>query len=740
VPAASDVQIYGIRHHGPGCARHLRAALEAFAPDCVLIEGPADAQGVLRLASDPGMRPPVALLVYDENAPKDAIFYPLAVFSPEWQALAYAFAVGAEARFIDLPHAMRLGAAETAAGDASERDPFDLLAEAAGFDDHENWWEDAIERRGAAQDLFAAIFETMRAVRGDEPPKDRVEALREAHMRQAIRAAEKEGFARIAVCCGAFHAPVLRERKSFKGDAEALRGLKKQKTVATWIPWTHGRMTLASGYGAGIHAPGWYHHLFTSPRSASAAWIAKATRLLRESDLDASSAGVIDALRLAEALATVRGRRTPSLVELNEAIQAVLVQGGAAPLALIRRRLELGEELGAVPAGTPAVPIVNDFEALTRSLRMKPSAVESVLDLDLREETGRGRSLLLHRLRVLDVPWGRPVESKRKTAGTFHEVWTLAWQPELSVRLVEADVHGQTVEAAANASLCRQSTEEKELDRLTSLLDQAIRAGLDAAAGALLSRVQEASAVAADVVRLARALSPLVRVARYGDVRGTRAEAVQPVIEGIVARLCVGLMPACASLDDDAAARMLAALRVVREDLVLIDRPHLVAAWASALRALAGANAHPLVAAGALRQAFDAGEVTEEEVSGRATLALGASVPAVKAAAWIEGLVSGGALALLAADGIWRAIDDWLGRLPPGPFVEVLPIVRRAFAAFTGPERRAMGTKAARLVRGGPVAHPAARAAATLDVDEARAARVVPILLRIVGTGFREQP
>ena len=56
--------IFGIRHHGPGSARSLRAALEALRPDAILVEGPPDAAEVLPLLTHPDMRPPVALLIY----------------------------------------------------------------------------------------------------------------------------------------------------------------------------------------------------------------------------------------------------------------------------------------------------------------------------------------------------------------------------------------------------------------------------------------------------------------------------------------------------------------------------------------------------------------------------------------------------------------------------------------------------------------------------------------------------
>ena len=41
------IRIFGIRHHGPGCARSLSLALEDWQPDCILLEGPPEGESVL---------------------------------------------------------------------------------------------------------------------------------------------------------------------------------------------------------------------------------------------------------------------------------------------------------------------------------------------------------------------------------------------------------------------------------------------------------------------------------------------------------------------------------------------------------------------------------------------------------------------------------------------------------------------------------------------------------------------
>ena len=106
--SSASTAVYGIRHHGPGSARSVRAALAGQRPDVVLIEGPPEADDLVALAADPDMRPPVALLGYVPGEPRQAAFWPFAVFSPEWQAITYALDAGIPVRFCDLPAAHQL--------------------------------------------------------------------------------------------------------------------------------------------------------------------------------------------------------------------------------------------------------------------------------------------------------------------------------------------------------------------------------------------------------------------------------------------------------------------------------------------------------------------------------------------------------------------------------------------------------------------------------------------------------
>jgi hypothetical protein len=721
--------------------------LHQYEPDILLIEGPPDAAEVLELAGHEAMRPPVALLVYRHDQPKQSVFYPFTHFSPEWQALGYAVTHGIPARFIDLPVANHFALEAEDTGDGTDtadidtepthatelslhETPFEILARAAGYADPDLWWERVIEQRRDTTGVFTAIAEAMSALREQAPAPTHFERLREAHMRQMIRGAQREGFTRIAVVCGAWHVPAIMEPGPAREDAELLKGLKRVKVAATWIPWTNSRLSYRSGYGAGVRSPGWHAHLWQSTGDGYAAgWIARAARLLRAEGIDAPSSNVIEALRLAESLAALRGLAAPGLEELNEAIVTSLCHGEQAPMQLIREKLEIGEALGEVPPDSPIVPLQSDIAALQRRLRLAPSSEQRLLDLDLRNENDRERSRLLHRLLALDIPWGARQRATGK--GTFREAWLLQWRPELSVAIIDAARWGNTVEIASVERIRSDANDAGELPELTRLLDLAVRASLPAALECLLSRIRDASAVSSDVRQLLDALPPLAQVARYGDVRETNREQVLPVIDTIFERAVVGLPLACASLDDQAATTMVDCIGRGHGSVILLDRAEQRATWQAALRKLsAREGAHGLVRGWCCRLLLEDGVLESSELGRMARLSLSQAVPIDQAAAWIEGVTRGTGIALLQQDGLWDALDAWLRELTGDVFTATLPILRRAFSGFSATERRMMGEKARNL--GSP-----SRSLPTTGHDEqldiARANLVLPVLSQILG-------
>ncbi|MFE5492747.1 DUF5682 family protein [Streptomyces virginiae] len=747
--------LLGVRHHGPGSARAVRAALDEARPAAVLIEGPPEGDALLELAADPGMRPPVALLAHTADDPGRAAFWPLADFSPEWVAIRWAQQAGVPVRFMDLPAAHSLAAAgepdaDHAEPDAVRLDPLAVLAETAGYDDPERWWEDVVEHRGTggeggeALGAFEALGEAMGALRetyGDGGHHR--DLVREAYMRQRMRAARREFGDGYAVVCGAWHVPALRAKTTVAADKALLTGLAKVKVETTWVPWTHRRLARAGGYGAGITSPGWYAHLFSARDRPVERWLTKVAGLLREEDRQVSSAHVIEAVRLAETLAAMRGRPLPGLTETLESVRAVMCDGSDIPLALIEDRLVVGDVLGEVPDGAPVVPLQRDLTRQQRSLRLKAEAQERELELDLRKDTDAAKSLLLHRLRLLGIGWGTPTASRSST-GTFRETWRLRWEPELSVRVAEAGIWGTTVLAAATAKAEADAAAAEELGEVTALAEKCLLAGLSEALPAVLRALADRAALDTDVARLAKALPALARSLRYGDVRGTDATALGAVAAGLAERICVALPPACAAgLDADAAAELRGHVDGVHGAVGLLADADdgLRERWSAVLRTLADRDTVPGVIRGrAARLLLDDGRLEAGETARLMGLALSPAASPADAAGWIEGFAggsSGGGTLLVHDDRLLALIDTWLVGVPERAFTDVLPLLRRTFGAYEPGVKRTLGE----LVRRGPAASAqAARATGSApegfapDLDPERADAVTELVRMLLAS------
>jgi hypothetical protein len=719
--------IFGIRHHGPGCARSLLAALDSLAPDLILLEMPQEMEPLLVHAAHEAMKPPVALLIHRTDMPEKAAFYPFAGFSPEWNAIRWAVGKSIPIRCFDLPSAHMFALRENEDETPPRPDAFEWFAKADGYSDGERWWNDRVEERRDHQGLFEAILEAVTALRDELDLTESHETLlREAWMRKCMRAAEKDGFTNIAIVCGAWHAPALKAPSKVGEDNALLKNLSKHKVAATWIPWTDERMTFASGYGAGIRSPGWYDHLWKHPQDPIPTWLTRAARILRGEGQEASSASVIEALRLSNSLAGMRGRPLPGLDEMLESIQAVFCQGDALPLDFLNKRLLVGDRLGELPEGLPALPLQQDIDATQRRLRLKPAASVTPIELDLREEGGRARSIFLHRLLALEIPWGRKEQARSK--GTFKERWSLQWKPELVVSIIDASAYGNTVENAAAVRLISKLPSQGGLSPITERLDLALLGALPAAVESLLRLLDAAAATSNDIAELLDTIPSLARISRYGDVRATDAEAVGHLLAGFAARIHAGLVIAASAIDEDAADQLSRSISGHAAALATLENDDLTDEFQLTLRKMMESESvHPKIRGQSVRLLRDASHLDDDLVAKHLGFALSPGMPAISAAAWLEGFLQGGGSLLVHDRALLSLVDQWLSSLGLEAFQASLPLLRRTFGSFTTPER----TRIAASVAQGSDSMPALPAELDLDLD--RAMPAVAAVAKLLG-------
>lgn len=760
--ADSPFHLFGIRHHGPGCARSLLAALQSLTPDCLLVEGPPEGEDVLPFMTDVALVPPVAMLIFNPDESKEAVFYPFAIFSPEWQALQYGMNKGICTRLMDLPisHSFALKRQQSeeeakeneknsAENDETEdntdeidesanvvaTDPFDWLGLAAGYDSGEAWWNHLVEERSNSLELFQAIREAMVSVRAEAPKRKRSkyeehrEELREASMRKAMRQAQKDGFKKIAVICGAFHLPALENLPSAKADNDLLKALPKTKVSATWVPWSYQNLSFNSGYGAGVLSPQWYEHVwnFSESKSRAIHWLTKAAHLLRSEDIDCSSAHIIEAIRLSEALAAMRERPQTGLEELIEGLRTTVCMGNEAPIRLIERQLIVGSSLGQIPPAVPTIPLQRDLEQQQKSLRLKADAAQKVLDLDLRQENDLARSHFLHRLNLLSIDWGVLNKTGKSSKGSFHEIWAIQWEPQLAIAIIEASRYGNTVCDAATAKVIDTAKENQSLTQVSQLMNSVLLANLPNAVTQVSRTLENLAATTSDILQLLSAIPPLTQIARYGNVRNTDVAMVEHVLIGLVPRTAITLPSACHSLDEEAAKQMRDHIVPAHQAVRLLANENLNTDWLLAISQLANlSNSNGLISGLATRLLFDTQSENNEKITIRFSQALSVGVEPTIAASWLEGFLNNSGMILLHDDVLWQIVNAWLESLHQDHFMRILPLLRRTFSSFNSPERRQLGERANQS--GGSI-----KAVVSHEFNQQRGELMIPLLRKLLG-------
>jgi hypothetical protein len=404
--------------------------------------------------------------------------------------------------------------------------------------------------------------------------------------------------------------------------------------------------------------------------------------------------------------------------------------GDETALHLIHNKLIVGERLGGIPEGTPAVPLARDLAAEQKRLRFKPEAVHKVLDLDLRKPGDLERSHLLHRLNLIAVPWGT-AGGHSGGKGTFHEIWNLQWQPEFAVRLVEASVWGNTVESAAAARSVDRAEKTESLGEVAGIAEAVLLASLPAAVTGVVQRLEALAATSGAVGQLMDAVPPLASIARYGSVRQMDASQIRHLLDGMVERISISLPGACSSLDDDAAAAMHSRLLAVHQAVKLMESDDHTASWQRALFHLADMQGlHGLIGGAASRRLLDDEAEPADRSLQRLGFALSSGSEPQDAAAWLQGFLHGSGIVLLHDDRLWSALDAWLAGLPGDAFTRILPLLRRTFGGFPSGERRQIGERAKQ-----PGSHAGAAVLKTgteITWNEARADKLVPVFQLIL--------
>ncbi|NOV01415.1 DUF5682 family protein [Paenibacillus planticolens] len=728
---SSGFHVFGIRHLSPAGAYHLLAFLDEIKPTAVLVEGPSDASPFIEELSSSGVVPPVAILAYTDGLPVRTLLYPYAAYSPEYQAFQWASRNAAQAEFIDLPsnHALALYeqrqrgsfSSEDANADdlrayvLEQRTLYERLAELSEEPDYEAYWERHFEhnlekdayRQGIYQFSLQMRELTARQEMKFAPQEAAYNEIREAYMRRKIQETIASGHApeKIVVVTGAHHASAMDFRFPAMTDKE-LKSLPTTTTKLTLMPYSYYKLSSHSGYGAGNQAPAYFELFWQCLQKGDlkrlpALYFSQAAAHLREHGTHRSTASLIEAVRLAEALAALHEGSQPTWKDLRDAATVCLGYGELSTIAEALARTDIGTAIGRLPEGVSQTPIQDDLNRELKRLKLEKykSAVAATLELDLRENRrvkseeaaflDLKRSVLLQRLELLGISFVKKQRVNQASA-SWAENWVLQWTPEAEIQAVESTLKGETIELAAAFVLKERLEDCRDIAEASRIIRIACDCDLTEEMEQAKSTLQGLAVDAGSFEQVAESAYELSVLIRYGSIRRIETSSLLPLLQQLFLRGTLLLMDA-SNCNDDAAHGVVRAMQslntIAQDEFEVVDD----GLWFRKLQELASRDDRNAKLSGfAFAILLERNEIPDERVAQEVSRRLSPGIPADLGAGWFEGMSMRNRYALLSRVTLWQQLDAYIGSLEKEAFLRSLVFLRRAFGSFEPREKAAV--------------------------------------------------
>ncbi|NDV67177.1 DUF5682 family protein [Bacteroides sp. 224] len=498
-----EVLYYPVRHHSPGCALHLKHAIEQYKPDEILIEGPSDSGQLLPYIADDQSAPPFCIYYsYDdkegkltEDKEKYRAYYPFLAFSPELVAIRKGFQMAVPVRFIDLPYAARLFNKQEDEQETqyyyNENKEYEVnlytagVASRAGCRSFSEFWESRYELNAgtlSTESFVRNVFYLgyyMRLATPEDEPSLKEDIAREIYMATEIKKSLSSG-KRVLVVAGAFHIVGLMEALR-EGKESVLSASYKPENVASYLmPYTFKEADSKSGYAAGMPFPAFYHTIWDKMQKDKTAvyqdavldYIIKTARYARKTQ-STSLPDEINAYNMACSLATLRGKPEPGVYELLDGVRSCFVKGDINATSTFEvdflLRLLSGMGAGKVVDNDLIPPVVKEFRALCSLHRLKTSTVErQEVTLDIIKNPAHFRkSRFLHQLEYLKTGFcsmqSGPDYVNGKNKNLVREIWICRYSTQVETQLIDLSVYGTTL-----SQMCASLIEREFKDNLTA--------------------------------------------------------------------------------------------------------------------------------------------------------------------------------------------------------------------------------------------------------------------------------
>ncbi|MCU0329043.1 MAG: DUF5682 family protein [Chitinophagales bacterium] len=691
-----ELQVCGILHNSPCSAFNLVKALNEIQPDIVLIEIPSDFQSLIPLVLVQDVRPPFIFQAYDLQG--RSINFPLTIYTPEYQAIIWAAQHKKTIRCIDLPACHQIVYEKFKPNllqNTKEESPDCLMEHIEEFD---RKYENLILNLEHQPEIFLAsiqeIYQEFRQEHESNLNRNDRELelirLRESYMMKQIEDTIEEGYAldQIFVIVGAYHLKAIKSNE-LETNQDFLKIAKTEVTINLAYTSYDNLANLYDWKAPKYREMIWKHLNQNSLDRLPLEYLSELADIIRRNlNLYLSSAHLISALELANALAAIRNHKFPILNDLHESLITICSDPDIEEIISLAKELFIGYDKGYLPQEYHNSLLLQDFNYQIELLQLnsffysKAKHTEQI-ELDLRKVDNKGgkidlkKSIFLHRLWLILCKF----YYSNGNITNWNETWNYTIFKNINITLSQHSIYSNTIKDEASRILKNYVIETAELQELChDILATSIFCDLSHIYEEVSELIKTKIATSYSLIALADAIKNLDFILNFKIIYEFNTQFIYDIFYQIYIRVCsiISRESHCSNAKARDLLPKIQYLDFSFQQYPNIDQYNL---WHKELINICQNNTvNPLISGFTLSKIIEHDLLQETIINNEIQFRLSENQHIEKATLWVEGFISYNVKVLITKHEIWFVLVRFIEQLSPELFAENLIYLRRAFA------------------------------------------------------------